>query len=359
MRFLKACAIGCGVLLALGAVSCIGFVVWVNQPGEMADAGLLVGADTTGFVVWTLSLDDPGTAALVDQLLAVLARGRGRMETPLPPVLDRWIKGWQQARDARKLRELFPLAVAWSMRPNHPAAGDLHLLAVSIERLGNRGVLVDWVLGWILGRSHEVDVVRHRGEQIFAVDTGAAFFLRGSNLLLASDVDSARMAVDRLWRETTNPAAAGELDGLLAEASGDAPLHGVVLNRDGCLQRVVRSLADGEVPEPLAEWPWHETAAATLRGGFTSGSAFRATVTVHSTGSPWGRTGADQLVAALHRVTADVVGAEVRGRVDGQRLEVELLIDDLPGRVEQWFADAMVSTGRELEDRPLEAPDAG
>jgi len=361
MKFLKGCAIGCGVVLVLGMVSCVTFVVWLQQPGEMLETERLVSGDTTGFAVWALSLDDPGTGALVHGLLDSLKRSRDRFETPLPPVLDPWLKNLQHRRDQREIQKLFPLAVSWTMRPGGPEADDLHLLAISVEKLGNRGRLVDWILGWLLDRSDEVDSVVHHGERIYQVEDGAAFFIRRSNVVVASDLGNARLAVERLQPTLGATDRAGEIDTLLASLNGKGELRCAISSRGGALERVVDAVTDDL--HPLGTWDWASASALTLSGGFTDASAFQATLTVLRPDGAWDQADSHRLASIVaEALGADASGIETRGWTEVDRLVVEVVIDDLPGRVESWFGRMETDYGdggggpSTDEDLPLEDP---
>ena len=63
------CLAAVAAALVLGVSSCVGFVVWLYRPGQLLDPGKLVDADTTGYIEWTLRLDDPGCRKLFDQLV--------------------------------------------------------------------------------------------------------------------------------------------------------------------------------------------------------------------------------------------------------------------------------------------------
>ena len=68
-KILTGCAIGCGGLLRIFIGVCISLYAWINRPGELLEPSVLLGHDTTGYIEWTLSLDDPGTQEFVEHLL--------------------------------------------------------------------------------------------------------------------------------------------------------------------------------------------------------------------------------------------------------------------------------------------------
>src|SRR2546422_502850 len=110
-----AAAIGAAALLAVG--SCIGFTVWLNRPGHLMEPEKLLGADTTGFIEWTLRREDPGTLAILETFM--------------------------------ENNEMLPMVAAWTVRPGDTPGSDLHLLTVSLPGTGNRMVLADWMLGLV------------------------------------------------------------------------------------------------------------------------------------------------------------------------------------------------------------------
>jgi hypothetical protein len=69
---LFSCLAGCGILALVMISSCVGFVWWLNRPGELLEPSRLRDADTTGYVEWTLRLEDPGTEALVEDIFAAI-----------------------------------------------------------------------------------------------------------------------------------------------------------------------------------------------------------------------------------------------------------------------------------------------
>jgi hypothetical protein len=276
-QVLIGCSVGCLAFLVLGIGGCVAFFVWLRQPGELLEPVRLVGAETTGYAEWTLRLEDPGTEAVVESLVRASREQQERQRLELPSWLDALIAR-QQTRDREQLRNLFPMLAAWSLRPGADPGSPLHVFTVSIEAAGNRIVLLDSVLGLAFRFGSNAKTVVHRGERIYLVPIGrrrAAFFLRGNDVFIVSDVDSARLAVDRLAaaaeREDHQPT---ELERLLATLPG-GPLRGVVLNEHGELERLWPRPGEGFAEAPV---PWEHVRAATLVGGFAGETAFAGTI---------------------------------------------------------------------------------
>ena len=201
-KILLGCGIGCLSIVLLVVASCTGFFIWLNQPGELLEPDLLVGSDTTGYVAWTLRLEDPGTREFVQGLLDSLQRASERNRVRIHPAFDSWLSGMEQRRNEKQIREMFPLAAAWTLRPGAEPGDDLHLFSVSLMQAGNQIRLFDWIIGFFLARSPDVQTVSHHGEKIFRLPvdrkTPISFFIRGNDVFFTSDLETAKLAVDRL-----------------------------------------------------------------------------------------------------------------------------------------------------------------
>lgn len=330
-RFFKGCAIGCGIFVVLGIGSCVGFVTWIKQPGELIDTGVLLAEDTAGYAEWHLSLDDPGTEGMVMGILELATKARNSIDTDMPAALDVFLKDWQNRRDEKKLREIFPLVVAWNLQPG--PEDDLHQVTLSVERLGNRLVFIDWILGWTLGRSDEVQVVRHGGEKIYQIaDNEVAFFLRRSDVVFSSSLGNAENLVDRL--NGTRVVTGGTVQSRLANLP-DRSLRAVISNADGELERVMNGLSQIDVLQELSSFDWSLAESLALTGGFTDGRAFSMVVEIERGAGEWPDGAADLVVASLAEAFGDgelkvAAGAQTAGR----RLVVDIEIPDLPSRLE-------------------------
>ncbi len=352
-KVFKGCAIGCGLAVLIGFGSCTAFVMWVNQPGELIDTALLCSSDARGFAEWELSLDDPGTEQLVMSFLDSAAKMRGSLNSDLPPTLDAMLKRWQSKRDEKKVREMFPLVVAWSLRPG--VSDDIHQVTLSIERLGNQMLLMDWVLGWAFERTDEVRVTRHRGEKIYQFDpSDAAFFMRRSDVVFSTDLESAQQLVDRLGtRQTASP---GTVHNLLAQLPQGPPLRAAMDNNNGELQRILDGLAQIDELKRLAELEWSPASSLVLTGGFTDSSSFSAQLELQRDQGPWKADAA----SVLEDVLTEVLGGEttdvlVKARIQGSRLNADVTIPDLPQKIDNAFGliGSSITTAR--DNPPAEA----
>ncbi|HXV76973.1 MAG TPA: hypothetical protein VD788_11720 [Candidatus Polarisedimenticolaceae bacterium] len=320
--------------------SCVGFVWWLNRPGELLEPARLRGSDTTAYVEWTLRLDDPGTGALVEDLLDGLSELQEQIGAPLPPGIADVLNEMQNRRNEREFRQLFPCVVAWSVVGDDGGGEDLHLVSVSIEKLGNRMVFIDWVMGLFVGRSPEVDVVRHGGEKIYVLrEPGSAFFLRRSDFIFTSDADTARRAVDRLVAQREETEAPSGIEPLLADLPPEHPLRGASLNRNDEIRRLFEMVTGDDERGVLDALDWDRVRAMTFSGGFTEQSSFAALVTLDTDAAAWH---ADEL-AALERVVRRVFELDASAtqvaldRLD-DRIVVRIELDDLPSLVRRRLA---------------------
>jgi hypothetical protein len=275
--------------------------------------------------------------------LDALKRLRQQGSTPLPGGLDSWLQGWQARRDEKKLRELFPMVVAWSLRPGATADDDVHLFTVSIERLGNRTVLMDWILGFVFSRTPDVDLSVHQGEKIYSFrDSDVAFFLRRSDVVIAGDLETARTAVDRLNAPASRQP--GEIDMMLAELPQGRRLRAAISNRSGALPRLANGLAEAPMLRPLQDVPWQSMTAATLAGGFTQAATFETTLTLERSDGEWRFDEAQELARQLAAsLGSDRLQVEASARPSGRRLAIDLIFPDLPAQLEdladRWQED--------------------
>jgi len=338
-NFLLGCLAGCGGLALLAVSSCIGFIWWVNRPGELLEPARLRGPETTAYAEWTLRLEDPGTSAFVEELLASIRRLQERANSPLPGGLGRLLSGYQARRNETQLRQLFPCVVSWSVLSGSRPEDELHLVTVSIERLGNRTVVADWILSWVLGRDDETEVVSYGGENIYHLKRqGSAFFLRRGQIFFTTGIEAAQRAVDRLQPRSAPSAEATELDRLIDTLPPDRPLRGATTNEHGELERVLARLVDDDRAAELAAIPREIVRGATLSGGFDESSRFAAVLDVLTTRPPDGagdriRQLAEAIGASLSTESLPV-HVEAVPREDGVRLVFE--VDDLPRLLERW-----------------------
>jgi hypothetical protein len=280
-RVLLTCGIGCGALLLLAVGSCVGFAVWVQQPGDVLEPARLLDPGLTGYAEWTLRLEDPGTKQFVDAGLRRASELRRTAGSPLPPFVDAWIERRQREESAKDLPRLFPIALAWTMHAGAGGDGDDHLVSASLRGADHQLVLLDWVGGFLLRRAEGVRVVRHRDERIYTFPgkgRGAVVFIRDGDLFVATDEAAAVRAVDRLVGEAQAGTAGGDLAAWLARAPA-RPLRGAVTNARGEIGRLWRLIVGGD--DPLGDGGLDGALGATLGGGFEADGSFRAVVDLY------------------------------------------------------------------------------
>ena len=60
-RWAIGCGLGCLVLIAVIIATVISFTLWVRGSGELLEPQKLLGSDTTGYLEWSLRMEDEGT----------------------------------------------------------------------------------------------------------------------------------------------------------------------------------------------------------------------------------------------------------------------------------------------------------
>jgi len=331
---LFSCLAGCGILALVMISSCVGFVWWLNRPGELLEPSRLRDADTTGYVEWTLRLEDPGTEALVEDIFAAIRQIQERAPNALPPAIENVLRGYQTRRNERQFRELFPCVMAWSVIGGESPDDELHVYTVSVAKLGNRLLLLDWVVGMFIGRSPDVDVVKYDGEKIYHLPReGSAFFLRRSDFFFTTDLEAAKHVVDRLQpgAGTATPEA-NRLDRMLASLPEQLPLRGAATNAQGETRRFFELFAGVTDHDVIDGLPWDDVEGMSLSGGFTEESSFEATLDILLDSQRWTEEHAEALAGVLNRAldSDDLpVGIEVVSRPD--RVQFVIDVEDLPG----------------------------
>jgi hypothetical protein len=341
-NILIGCATGCGTVVLIVIGSCTGFVVWLNSPGDVLEPRRLVDADVTGYVEWTLRLEDPGTREFIDLMLESLQEINEGMPSPLPPAIRGPLTRLQNQRNERKLRKLFPIVLVWTVRPGEDADRDLHLLSASISGADHQLILMDWIMGFFMRRAEEVRTFEHRGEIVYRI--GAAdraeeipFFVHRGDVFLATSEDGARRAIDRLEDDAAPVEGASPVERWLAGA-GDRTLHGVVTNHRGEVWRVWREMLDGGVDDLIAEE--HRTAlvALSLQGGFTAEGALDLLAGFEYADPAQAAAAEEPLTAAVDRALSDTLIGFHGLSVVGKTVRVEMKIADIPGRLEDGAA---------------------
>jgi hypothetical protein len=344
-RWLIGCGLGCGGMLVLIIVLAVGFAMWINGPSELLQPETLRGSDTTGYVEWTLTLDDPGTEGFVRELIRALQSIPPETSDELPPVIYNWLVRQQKRGNEEDLRALFPMVAAWGSRAGETGEESLHLFSLSIKSLGRRLRIGDLLMGWFL-RTDEIPVDDYLDEKIYQIrsDKGQwpAFFIRNGNIFFTSDRDTARVAVDRLITSATPGDGAGELEGLFAETTelGEtAPLRGALTNANGELGHLWEWL--GTRSEITADPElWNRFRGAALAGGLQADGSLAMTVRFHCPDEAWVEAHALDLIMALHDGLA-WAGPELRidVRPEGDRIDVHLHVPGLTEFLTQGLQD--------------------
>jgi hypothetical protein len=345
------CAVACAVLLMTGVASCVGFVLWLNRPGPLLQPESLMGADTTGFVEWTVRREDAGARRLLERLMQRVQQPHGR--SPLPP----WIQNIQNANRHRQVQGLLPVAAAWTIRPGADPDEDLHTLTLSVPRLGKRLVILDVILDYTLARSQDVRTETHRGARIYTLslqpESRITFFFRGSDVFLVTDVETAKVAIDRLLEERAgSPASEAEtgLSSFYTRTPPSGALRGAIVNAHGEIPRVLRILSD-ETSETEVHERWSALEALTVSGGFEGETAFSGSLELLGPDEAWARTHAEALAsdagAFLERLQ---IQAKVEPALDGRWVRVGIRIDDPAAQLE-GLLDSLSTGPREEEQQ--------
>lgn len=341
-KILYGCGIGCLAVIVLGVGSCVGFVIWVNQPGELLEPDLLVGSDTTGYVAWTLRLEDPGTDQFVHSLLESMERVSDRSGGKIHPVFDTWLSNLQKRRNRKKIQQMFPLVVAWTARPGEDAESDLHLLSASLEQAGNQMVLMDWILGLTLGWADGVSVISHRGERIFGPPSGDdeefAFFIRGNDLFFASDLGTAKLAVDRIAESSIPTESSSDVQRLLGSVPAESPLRGAISNRRGELDRVWSALAGGSSSD-TGDLPTG-ILGATISGGLADEETLQATLSFRCAGAGHASETAEGLTRVLRSALEPLgVPVEMETSTAGDLVQIDVRLGEITSNLERFLLD--------------------
>ena len=336
-KILFGCLAGCGFFFLMFIGSCVALTVWLNSPGAVLDPRVLLASDTTGYVEWTLRLEDPGTGEFVEGMLQSFVELSRQNDSPLPDGMAQFLNS-RQTKSARKdLKKLFPVVVAWTARPSGRPAEDEHLFTACARGLGHRMVMLDWMLGLILRWADDIETVRHEGERIYVLrendGTRPACFIRKGIGFVATDLDSARRTSDRLGRPTAGSTTGTELGVLLDALPQDQPLRGALTNRDGELQRVLDAL---NLPtEHVSAEAWDEVRGATVVANFRDENVFGGTVDLLGPNADWAQAHAATLGAALEVLfEQSSIDFNTEIRQAGDRIQVEFNTVNLFDQIE-------------------------
>jgi hypothetical protein len=338
-NILIGCGIGCAGALFVFVIALIGFFAWLGRPGELLEPERLLGDDTGGFIELTLRTEDPGMERLLEAWVEHNQQLAEEEGADLHPIFRTLITS-KQRRDARKLRELFPIVVAWTMSHGERTEDDLHLITLSLKKMGNRLRLVDMVLGLSLRWSPDFESIKHRGETIYElpVDKGArgAIFIRGNDVFYTTDVETARRAVDRL----IDPAAptghpSTELVLAFDEVPADHALRGALTNRQGQLLDLLQGWGGHELDGVWRVDRWDGLEALTLWGGFVDDSAFEGRAELRSR-EAWTTAQAEALQQALEsRAAAADLSMDIRVSPLNDRLRIDYRLNELTSLLDE------------------------
>lgn len=340
-QWLIGCAVAAGLAVVLVIGSCVGFMVWLNQPGETLVPDRLLAADTTGIVEWTARMDDPGTSRFVWTMLETI-QAQQREHSPLPHGLALWLDKYQDRKNRRQVQLLFPLVVAWTMRSGGLEEEPLDLWTVNLPNLGHRMVLGEWFFGWILSRDKDIVTTPYKDETLYAVQFGddpknkdsVTIFVRGASLFLTSDTATARSAVDRLQLEIPAEVATPPLTSLLGRADTKRALRGAVSNEHGEIARTIGPLVGKGGDRAAILDRWGAARSLVLSGGFDSETVFSGTIELDYIDAASAAAHASEISADLTYMLANIhLAGEVTPQVDGPMVRLAYQIDDPAAQV--------------------------
>lgn len=337
-KTLLGCGLGCGAAALVLVGGCFAFQSWLKRPGEVLDTAAMLDPAATAYVACRLDLADPPTRELVEQLVAASQRPfQGSGEERRLPFMDFLIRSNQQ-RQQRDLERLFPVTATWVVWPGEDTGGGA--VTVSARGLGNQALFMDWVFG-LLGSFGKLPARQVAGETVYELEVAPGqtvyAFLEPRGAVVCFDAEAVAPAVERLRASRSQAralarSAPGELERRLAAVPGDLPLRGAFVGRDGGVARVLGTLA----PDAPAG-AWDAVEAATVAGRFTGGAiALTLDLALDTAASDAVRSA---LVAELAGRLAEQWGeGAATVSAAGDAVLVELLVDDLPRRVEELQA---------------------
>jgi hypothetical protein len=362
-KLLLGCALGCGGIILTAVIAVVLFVSWLHRPGTLIEPERLLGSDTTGYVECSLTLEDPATAKAVETFLEH-PQLRNEIKTPLPPELQKFLISWQGNRDREKFRRLFPLVAAWTLRPDEEPDRDLHLASLSIQNFGNNLVLADFILGLTARTAEDTEGFRkflYQDEAIYQFPKGvrAAFFIRGSDLFVTQDIDTARQAVDRLLAEQATPRETTALDTLFARTSATSMLRGGLTNARGEIFRLWRLAAVDLTAAAEIEVLARDLRGATLEGGFVEGGDFAGRIRLQAPSPEWAAAHAGPAAQAfLTGLGYESLTLSATGEAEAEWIRIDFRVKDVPGALDRLIAGLADLPGRASRSRGAGASDA-
>jgi len=259
-RILIGCGIGCGSLILITMIAVISFIVWINRPGTIPDHDERFGPQSTAFVEWTLDLDDPGTARVIDEFMT----GAEQLNQNVggDSSIAQMFIAMQNRGNRKQIDKLFPALFTWV----HDSGTDGEdLITISARGFGNQLRFMDWLAGLFVANDSD-DVNRYRQETIYLLPQAglrySAGFLRRATLFISRDLEAAKRTIDRLDSLEVHEGPV-QLDEWLDRISGDARIRGAILNVDGDLQAVWESILG-----PDESIDWDRIRAVVVHGGF-------------------------------------------------------------------------------------------
>ncbi|REJ76781.1 MAG: hypothetical protein DWQ36_24620 [Acidobacteria bacterium] len=305
-RILIGCLAGCLIPVVLLIGSCVGFQAWLRTPGELLEPQRLLDEQAVGYVEWRMELENPGTQRFFDA--AVDLMGVQSQQMPSTPLLDLFNR-WNQRRQERELRRLFPATGAWMVYPHgFTSKGALedsdparlgHLYSFSSARMANQLRLMDWIGGVVFRRALGDATRVYRGERLYVlgdredrVEAGSGdpvstdrqrevelaeaasaaeqiegvegevvtiegpplelhVFVRGEGVFVANESAVSLRAIDHLEeRRAPVDRQPTQLERLFASVPEEFQVRGAVLNRDGELSELLAVLLAGLEMEP-------------------------------------------------------------------------------------------------------------
>lgn len=337
--------IGCaatfvGVLLLLG-VGCVGFNRWLKSPGELLEPTELLDANASGYLEWRLELENPATAQLVETLFELLEQQQASAAADQPAVLKMFMS-WNQRRQEKDFKRLFPSTAAWTLYPGETHTEDHHLFSVSIQGAGHQIVFADWLLGLIAPRISDFPSIELDGETVLVLEdpetagpppTSRYGFLHRKGVFFGSDKDAVEYAIQRLNQPIGGAAdPTFELESLYRDLSEDLQIRGAMVNSRNEIGRVVENL----FPERIAlADSLGEVVTLTIGGGVDQ--AGDASLTLLFEGGP--ESLAEEITLLIEETTEFLAEEEIElvSRVASfpSGWQVHLQIEDLPSIAER------------------------
>ena len=344
-RILVGCGIGCGAMLLLAIVLAVAFGSWISGKGELLEPQRLLGAETTGYAEWTLRLEDPGTDGFVQLLIEALNDVRAGQANQMPNWLRQVLMRKRGNDTAKEIREMFPVVIAWTMAPGDESERDEMLFTVSPTGIGNRLVFADWIVGIVARFSGEGFIVKYQDEKIFRMPSGKdqtqTFFLRSGTIFFTTDLDSAKVAVDRLQTDDPAQREAGPLDPLFAETPAGQTLRGAVSNKRGEIPRIWQEIAGDDGAELL-----QSLRNLTLDGGLQQDGSLVATLRFRGADRAWAEARVEQLRELVaSSLSESELDLKISSSSSGDVVSVEVRANDIIGTLRRGFEEQQERSG--------------